>query len=159
MEEGALGYHFSLGYARLPNDSRRLPRVQLAARLFPGQTHLATAFVVLDTGAEVSVLDGTIALQAGWTTVDVVERASAVVPIYGLGSGSPILGYRHEITGYVGGHARFAQMKLHVLITLPNVLAFSVLGRSDFFEQVDVTFSERDARLYFRFRDPTILQS
>lgn len=54
---------------------------------------------------------------------------------------------------------RHAQLKLRVLITLPDRLEFSVLGRSDFFEQVDVTFAESDRRLYFRFRDPTVLRS
>lgn len=64
-----------------------------------------------------------------------------------------------QITGYLGGYGRFAKLKLRVLITMPDRLAFSVLGRSDFFEQVDVTFAERDKRLYFRFRDPAVLRS
>jgi hypothetical protein len=31
------------------------------------------------------------------------------------------------------------------------------LGRSDFFEHVDVTFAEADRRLSLRFRDPAAL--
>lgn len=64
-----------------------------------------------------------------------------------------------EITGYLGGYARYAELKLRVLITMPDRLAFSVLGRSDFFEQVDVTFAEFEKKLYFRFRDPAVLRS
>jgi hypothetical protein len=159
MEEGSLGYHLALAYARLPNEGRILPRVQLALELFPGQQQLPTVYVVLDTGAEVSVLDGNVALQAGWTTGDIVERAIDAFPIYGLGSGAAIPGYLHEITGYLGSYARYAELKLRVLITTPDRLAFSVLGRKDFFEQVDVTFAEIDKKLFFRFRDPTVLRS
>jgi hypothetical protein len=159
MEDGFLGYHLALEYARLPNEGRILPRVQLAVELFPGQQRLPAVYGVLDTGADMSVFDGNAALQAGWTTRDIVERAIDAMPIYGIGPGAAIPGYLHEITAYLGGYARYAELKLRVLITMPDRLAFSVLGRSDFFEQVDVTFAERDRKLYFRFRDPAVLRS
>ncbi|MGH2460982.1 MAG: hypothetical protein ACRDIY_19165 [Chloroflexota bacterium] len=159
MEEGSLGYHLELGYARLPNERRILPRVQVALELFPGQSQFPTIYAVLDTGAEVSVFDGNAELQAGWTPGDIIERAIRVTPMYGFGSGAATPGYLHVVTAYLGGYARFAELKLRVLITPPGRLEFSVLGRSDFFEQVDVTFAERDCRLFFRFRDPSALRS
>jgi hypothetical protein len=107
----------------------------------------------------VSVFDGNAALQAGWTTGNIVERAMAVVPIYGFGAGPAIPDYLHQVTAYLGAYARFAALKLRVLITMLSRLEFSVLGRSDFFEQVDVTFAQRDKKLFFRFRDPAVLRT
>ena len=37
-----------------------------------------------------------------------------------------------------------------------NTIAFPVLGRAGFFEQVDVTFAELERMLYLRFRNPAI---
>ena len=79
--------------------------------------------------------------------------------IHGISTGRPIPGYLHEITAFVGGPTRFAELRLRVLITPPNTLAYSILGRSDFFEQVDVTFAEFAKRLYLRFRNPDVLRS
>jgi hypothetical protein len=157
MEDGTLNYDFALDYARPPQDRRVLPRVFLSVELFPEQAAPATVKATLDTGAQVSAFDGNVALAAGWTIDDIVERALDSFPIYGLGSGPAITGYVHEITGYLGGYTRFAELKLRVLITRPDRLAFSVLGRFNFFEQVDVTFAERNRRLYFRFHDPSVL--
>ena len=159
MEESLLPCHFALDYAREPLDRRILPPVFLSLEFFPTQARPVTITAVLDTGADMSVLDGNAALGAGWTTTDIVERASAVIPIHGLGPGSVIPGYLHEITAYIGAYGRFAELKLRALITMPDRLAFSVLGRSDFFEQVDVTFAERQTRLYFRFHNASALQS
>jgi hypothetical protein len=159
VEERLLPYHIALDYFRESSDRRILPRVFLSVELFPGQVKSVTTTVVLDTGAQVSVLDGNVALQAGWAPRDIVERAINSFPIYGLGPGAAIPGYVHEVTGYLGGFARFAELKLRVLITMPDRLAFSVLGRSDFLDQVDETFAELDRRLYFRFRDPSVLRS
>ena len=159
MEERFLPYHLALDYIQEPYDRRVLPRVFLSVELFPGQDVTVTTSIVLDTGAPVSVLDGNVALQAGWMPEDIVGRATNAFPIYGIGPGAAIPGYLHEIKGYLGSYGRFAVLKLRVLITMPGRLAFSVLGRSDFFEQVDVTFAETDRKLYFRFRDASVLRS
>lgn len=37
-------------------------------------------------------------------------------------------------------------------------LAYSILGRSDFFEQVDVTFVEFEKKLHLRFRNRAVLR-
>jgi hypothetical protein len=159
VEESSLPYHFALDYAREPLDRRILPRVFLTLEFYPSQERPVTITAVLDSGADVSVLDGNAALGAGWTTTDIVERASDILPINGLGPGPVIPGYLHEVTAYLGAYGRFAELRLRALITMPNLLAFSVLGRSDFFEQVDVTFAEREKRLYFRFLDASVLHS
>jgi hypothetical protein len=132
--------------------------VSLTVDFFPGQVNSVTIRPVLDTGAQVSVFDGSAAIEAGWTTNDIVERAIASMPIYGIGLGPPIACYLHVVTAFLGTYERYAQLKLRVLVTMPNRLAFSVLGRTDFFEQVDVTFVEFEKRLYFRFRDPNVLR-
>lgn len=159
MEERSLGYHFALEYARVPQDRRVLPRVSISVEFVRSQLVPVTARAILDTGAQMSTFDGNVALEAGWTMEDIVEQALDVIPIRGIGPGVSIPGYLHEITGYLGAYDRFAELKLRVLITPPDSLDFSVLGRSDFFEQVDVTFAERDKRLYFRFHDSTVLHS
>jgi hypothetical protein len=159
MEVGTLGYHFDLAYARRPADQLFLPRVALSLELDPGQAQLITTGAILDTGAQASVFDGNLALDAGWSEKDIVGRARDVVPVSGFSSRSTLPGYLHEVTAYFGSYTLYAELKLRVLITPPNRLEFSVLGRSDFFEQVNVTFAERDKRLYFRFRDPSILHS
>lgn len=159
MESGSLEYHYTLEYARQSSDRRILPGVQLAVEVFPGQQKPVTVYAILNTGAQVSVFDGNVALRAGLTTDEIVERAIGAVPVHGFGPGVPILGYVHEIVGLLGSYSRFAKLTLRVLITMPGQLEYSVLGRSDFFEQVDVTFAERDRRLYFRFRDPAALHT
>jgi hypothetical protein len=159
MEEGSLRYDLALEYARSPQDRRILPRVVLSVEFLPGHAEPVTVRAVLDTGAQVSVFDGNVAREAGWTTEDIVDRAIDVVPIQGIAPGAPIAGYVHEITGYLGAYGRFAELRLRVVMTLPGRIAFPVLGRSDFFEQVDVTFAERDRRLYFRFHDRSVLRS
>jgi hypothetical protein len=82
-----------------------------------------------------------------------------VIPIPGITPGRPIAGYLPEITAYPGSSVRFAELELRILITMPGRLEFSALGRSGFSEQVDVTFAERDKRLFFRFHDPSVLHS
>lgn len=89
---------------------------------------------------------------------EIVGRALGTELIYGIGMGRPVPGYLHEITAFIGGPTRFAELRLRVLVTPPETLEFSVLGRSDFFEQVDVTFVEFEKRLYLRFRNSEVLR-
>lgn len=158
MEVGFLPYHFALDYAPNSVAHRDLPRVSLSVTLIPDREKSVTLSAIADTGAQVSVFDGSVAIGAGWTTTDIIERASGSLPVYGLGSDTPIPAYLHQVTVLFGTFSRFAELKIRVLVTMPNRLAFSVLGRTDFFEQVDVTFAESDKRLYFRFRDPNVLR-
>jgi hypothetical protein len=97
-------------------------------------------------------------LDAGWTARDIVDRAMRVVPIRGIGPGPAFLGYVHQVTAFLGSSTRFAELRLRVAFTLPDSLDHSVLGRSDFFEQVDVTFAEFEKRLYLRLRNPAVLR-
>lgn len=99
------------------------------------------------------------ALEAGWTFDSVIQQALATRAIHGISGGTAIVGYLHEIVCFVGGPSRFAQLRLRVLITPPNSLAFPILGRHDFFEQVDVTFAELEKKLYLRFRNPAVLHN
>lgn len=130
----------------------------LGLQLFEIQGRLVTASAILDSGADVSAFDGTVAIRAGVTMGEIVERALGTELIHGIGIGRPIPGYLHEITVFIGGPSRFAELRLRVLITPPETLEFSILGRSDFFEQVDVTFAEFEKRLYLRFRDSKALR-
>lgn len=106
-----------------------------------------------------SVFDGALALEAGWTLGDIVEGAQATELIYGISSGRPIRGYVHEVECLLGNAARFADLRLRVLITPPDSIVYPILGRSDFFEQIDVTFVEFEKRLYLRFRDRSVLHN
>jgi hypothetical protein len=126
-------------------------------QLFAEQTAIVDATPLLDTDAELSVLDGGVAVHAGWSMAEVAQHALEVRPIYGLARPGPhVDGYMHEVTCYVPAGSRFAELRFRVLITPPNTLAFAVLGRAGFFEQVDVTFAELEKMLYLRFRNPAL---
>ena len=159
MADDFLVYDFAFDYARDPLDFRVLPRLRIAVRFFPDQERPLSVGAVLDTGAEMSVLDGSLALEAGWTYGDIVERALATELIYGFSSGPPIRGYAHEIECLLGNSRQFADLHLRVLIIPPDSVVYPVLGRSNFFQQVDVTFVDFERKLYLRFRDPTRLHS
>jgi len=158
VTDGTLAFDFAFEYARDPLHTRILPRLRVAVRFFSDQEWPLSVAAVLDTGAEMSVFDGALALEAGWTYGDIVERAQATELIYGISPGRPIRGYVHEIECQFGNSARFADMRLRVLITPPDNVAYPILGRLDFFQQVDVTFVEFERRLYLRFRDRSALQ-
>jgi hypothetical protein len=155
-ENGVLAYDRSLDYAGSPTDRRILPRVVLGVQFAPTQERLAIVRAVLDTGAEVSAIDGSFFHRVGWTLHDVTDRAMRAESIHGIGVGRPIPEYLHEVTAFVGGAQ--AELRLRALITPPNTLEYSVLGRSDIFEQVDITFAETDRRRYFRKRNPAALR-
>lgn len=157
MIDGQLPYDFSFDYARDPLDARVLPRLRVAVRYFPNQERPLAVSPVLDTGAEMSVFDGVFALAAGWTYGDIVERAHATELIYGVSAGPPVRGYVHHVECLLGSAARFADLRLRVLITPPDSIVYPILGRDDFFRQVDVTFAEFERRLYLRFRDQSVL--
>lgn len=151
-----LRYDVEMPYA-LASDGLRLPRLRVDVLFFPEQRQTAPVVPLLDTGAEFSMFDGALAEQAGWPVEEIAARALDVRPIYGFSRGSrPVQGYVHEVTCYVAFGARFAELRFRAVITPPSTLAFPVLGRAGFFEQVDVTFAELEKRLYLRFRNPAL---
>lgn len=158
MSNDVLSYDLTLDYAPSPTDPRILPRVVLGMQLAETQERLVVVRPVLDTGAEASAIDGSFVHRIGWSMREVADRAVRTETIRGIGIGRPIPGYLHIVTAFVGTPARYAELRLRVLITPPNTLEYSVLGRSDFFAQTDVTFAEADRRLYLRFRDPSVLR-
>lgn len=112
---------------------------------------------MLDTGAEVSILDGRAVEALGLSWSDVVRRALDVKPIHGIARGGrAIEGYEMEIVCYLGAALRFAELRFRALITPPDSIALPVLGRTGFFDQVDVTFAHADRMLYLRFRNPVV---
>lgn len=112
---------------------------------------------LLDTGAEISVFDGDAAEAAGWTMTEIVRTATDVQPISGIGRNSrPIDGYVHDVTAYIVAGTGLARLRFRAVITPPNTLAFPVLGRAGFFEQVDLAFSESEKMLFLRFRNPDV---
>ncbi len=148
----------ALDYHRAPNDRRVRPSILVGLQFFANQERLALVSTVLDTGADASVIDGAVPLRAGWTMPQIVDRALGTDLIHGIGAGRPITGYRHEITVFIGLPHRFAELRVWALITPPDLLEYSVLGRSNFREQVDVTFAELDKRLYLRFRNQEVVR-
>jgi hypothetical protein len=122
---------------------------------YAAQTVPMPVVALLDTGAEFSAFDGRIAQQAGWSMEEITRRALDVKAMHGFTRRGPsVEGYVHEVTCDIGFGARFAELRFRAVITPPNTLAFPVLGRAGFFEQVDVTFAEFEKMLYMRFRDP-----
>ena len=155
MTDRSLAYDLALPYALDLLDVRALPRLHLGVQFFTQQERLFSLTPVLDTGADVSAFDGSFALAAGWSIESIVDQAIDSQLIRGISAGPAVRGYLHEVVCFVGESRRFAELRTRVLITPPNSLAFPILGRHDFFEQVDVTFAELDKRLYLRFRNPT----
>jgi hypothetical protein len=112
---------------------------------------------LVDTGADVSVFDGETVISAGWSMDEIVRHSLDVIPISGIGRGGrPIDSYLHEVTCYVVAGAQLAELRFRAAITPPNTIAFPVLGRGGFLEQVDVTFADLDRTLYLRFRNPEL---
>lgn len=110
---------------------------------------------VLDTGADHTAFDGTVGLYLGWTEPEIAGRALDARPIYGAAAGErPAMGYLHELTCFIPLGRQYAQLQLRVFLTPPNTLWTPVLGRRDFFEQVDFALVEAERRFYLRFRDP-----
>jgi hypothetical protein len=155
---GSLDYDLALDYGPDPQGRRALPRLQLAVEFFPAQPQLRSVSAVVDSGADASAFDGTLAIQAGWTWSHITDRALLATSIRGISAGRPIPAYLHQVTCTIGGYSLFAEIPLRVFITPPNSLAYSILGRSDFFEQVDVTFVELEKKLFLRFRNRAVLR-
>lgn len=151
-------HHLALPYVSSSDDRRVMPRLVVGMEFFAAQARMVTVYPILDSGAELSVIDGSHAVRAGLSAADIVERALDVVPIYGIGHGPSITGYLHEVTCYVGTTSQFGELRLRVLITPPDSMRDSVLGRDDFFRQVDVTFVEAETTIYLRFRDGGVIQ-
>jgi hypothetical protein len=125
----------------------------------PGNTsRLTRIWPLLDTGADWTVFDGAIALQLGWDESEIAGRAEDVQPLSGLGRDSgPVAGYLHRLTCYVPLGLRFALLSLRAFLTRPYTLGTPVLGRRDFFAQVDFALLEAEQRFYLHFRDETVV--
>lgn len=115
---------------------------------------------LVDSGAEYSLFDGTVALQLGWTEQDIVDRASDTRPVTGIGRETlPVVAYRHELTVLISLGRPFVAMRLSAFLTPPNALTLPVLGRRDFCRQVDFALVEAAQRFYLRFRDRSMLRN
>lgn len=157
MTDGLLPYDFSFDYARDPLFTRILPRLRVAIRFSPRQERPLTIAAVLDTGAEMSVIDGGLAIEAGMTYREIVEQAKGTELIHGISAGPPIRGYVHDVECLLGDALRFADLRLRILITPPDRITYPILGRDNFFQKVDVTFVEFEKRLFLRVRDRSTL--
>lgn len=151
-----LAYDLALPYEP-PDGGRWVPRIAAGVE-FPGEpSGLARVRPLLDTGAGMSILDGREVEAAGLPWREVVDRALDVKPIHGLSRGGrPVEGYETDVVCYLGTAARFAELRFRALVTPPDTIAFPVLGRAGFFDQVDVTFAHADRMLYLRFRNPAL---
>ncbi len=151
-----LRYDVALPYAS-DVGLRTLPWCHVGIDFLGGAPAFTRVRPLLDTGAEMTVFDGRAASSAGLSWREVVRRAVDVKPIHGVSrTGRPIEGHELDVICYVGSAVRFAELRFRVLVTPPDSIAFPVLGRGGFFDQVDVTFVHAERYLYLRFRDPAI---
>jgi hypothetical protein len=113
----------------------------------------------VDSGAEYSAFDGTVALVLGLEESDFAIRALDRRPIHGIALNSaPLTGYLHEFTCFVPFGHRYASFQLLAFLTPPNTLRTPILGRRNFFEQVDVGIFEADRQILLRFREPDVIR-
>ena len=113
---------------------------------------------LIDSGAEYSLFDGTVALELGWSEQDIAGRAFDVRPVTGVGRVSAtLLAYRHDLTVLISLGRRYAVVRLTAFLTPPNALTLPVLGRRDFLSQVDFGLVEAEQRFLLRFRAPSAL--
>ena len=113
---------------------------------------------LVDSGAEFSLLDGTVALELGWDERDIAGRAAEARSVFGISHGAaPLMAYRHELTVLISLGRRYAAMRVAAFLTPPNALMVQVLGRRDFLNQVDFALLEAEQRFLLRFRDRTAI--
>lgn len=113
---------------------------------------------ILDTGADNTAFDGSLAFALGWQEDDIAGRAEEVRAISGLGAGRlPLTGYLHRLRFLIPVGRQYADLTIPVLLTAPNTLVTPVLGRRDFLRQVDMALVEAEQQFYPRFRDRSAL--
>ena len=113
---------------------------------------------ILDSGAERSVIDGTVALALGWDEAQIAASPVAR-PIAGIGSGTGhLVGYEHRVVCAMSFGPTYAEIELLVFFTPPNTVTTPVLGRRDFFEQVDFAMLQAERTCLLRFRDRSALR-
>jgi hypothetical protein len=113
---------------------------------------------LVDSGAEYSLLDGTVALELGWSDQDIVRRALDARPITAVGrAAAPLVAYQHALTVLISFGRQYVVMQLPVFLTSPNSLTISVLGLRDFLSQVDFALAEAEQRFCLRFQDRSAL--
>lgn len=156
-----LDFDYGLPFGGTDIDSRPLPRLPIyIAR--PGDVETVPPIgiqPVLDTGADYTAFDGAIVQYWGWDTQEISARAEETFPISGLWvDGQPLVGHLHRLTCLIPLGRRFASLQLRVLITPPHTISTPVLGRQDFFRQVDFALAEAEQRFYLRFRDRLTLR-
>ena len=95
-----------------------------------------TIKALVDSGATYSVLRAEIADYLG---ID-IEKGK---PIYLEGIGGRILGYLHNVFGYVGNKL----YKFKIIFSRELTVSFNILGRDNFFIPFIVTFCEKDRKL------------
>ncbi|MGH2354207.1 MAG: hypothetical protein ACRDI2_01590 [Chloroflexota bacterium] len=157
----ALSLHFdcAIPYMGTDLDPRPLPRVPLYFTSAERRGIPASVRPLLDTGADYTLFDGNIALQLGWSEEDIAARADDAHAVHGLETGaSPLIGYLHRLTCLISMGQRFATLQLSAFLTSPNTLSTPVLGRRDFFRQVDFALVDAERQVYLRFRDRTALR-
>jgi hypothetical protein len=155
-----LTFDYSCPYGQADTDLRWLPRLSLHVAGPAAGVSPVRVDAQLDTGADYSLFDGTVGLYLGWTEQDLAEKAEATSPVYGLGVGrGSLVGYLHRLRCFVPLGTRYAALELRVVLTPPNTLATPVLGRRDFFQQVDFAMVEAEQRFYLRFRDRSVLHA
>lgn len=114
---------------------------------------------MLDTGADQTILDGSLAFQWGWRQEDLAQRADETRFISGIQAhGTQVAAYRHHLEFLIPLGPRFVSLRLAVYLCTPNTISTPVLGRQDFMQLVDVAVSEADQQFYLRFRDRSVLQ-
>ena len=154
-----LAFDCSFPYSGTESDFRPMPRLPLSIASPADANAIVGVEPVLDTGADYTVFDGRIAQYLGWREQDIAGRAEDTYPIFGVrADGHALVGYRHRFTCLISLGRQFAALQIRAFVTTPNTLSTPVLGRRDFFRQVDFALVEAEQRFYLRFRDRSVLQ-
>jgi hypothetical protein len=125
-----LTYDLSLPYR--VEEGRLLPAIQVGVEFDNGR--FSSAYAVIDTGGEMSVFDGSVAVAAG---VEPHRGYQEILPVAGVFGAASLQVYVHVMTLLVGTPARSERIRTHVAFTHPGVrLTFNVLGREGFLDHI-----------------------
>ncbi|MGH2353758.1 MAG: aspartyl protease family protein [Chloroflexota bacterium] len=125
-------YDVALPYVE--GGGRLLPLLRVGLQLANGHFHRVDALV--DTGADLSLIEGRIAAAAG---LDPTRDFLQTAPIAGVAGSTGLYVFVHRVTLYVGTSASFYAVSTDVGFTDPRVLlTANVLGRSGFLDRVRV---------------------
>jgi hypothetical protein len=129
-----VAYDLTLAYTALRGQLLPVLRVGLQV----GDAPLQRVDALVDSGAEISVIEGAVTEAAG---IDPTQGFVAALPVAGIAGPANIFVYVHRVTRYVGTPVRFRAFATDVGFAQRGVrLTTNVLGRRGFLDRVRVGF-------------------